>query len=380
MKYLKYSIILLIFMLGLGFAQTHIVIEAVEFVETVDSQYVSRIPMFVDLQDSNNKAVSKINNYIRDVFMIESFKPEEISEFRWYEVNFQSEIQEDIAYIAFEGEYYGAYVSQVKDKLFFDLKTGDILDPYDIPFQALFKMDSYLDFINKFWLDDVQTIMAEAVECAGTEPYCSPYDIEYGGYFEDEIAILALPLGLSSNCYNHALLACSPIVSKIIPIADLQAYLNTFAKNLFKDSYFNLEQTEIDKYLYRRKHQDFIPNNIFIFGKIDAKYPFSMAINIAKSSSKISGYYYYDNSESHEKILLTGNYEQNSFVLQESLNEETTGSFKFDWSSEYSSDGYPYLVSYIDGKSLYLSASWSNPDGSKTYDIEITSFKPSILY
>jgi len=156
--------------------------------------------MLVDTRNSDNKVVAKINNYILETFMIDSFKPAEIAEFRWYDVNFQSEIEDDIAYISFAGEYYGAYVSNVEDRLFFSLKTGENLDPYEIPFQALFKLESYFDFINKFWLDDVNHELGAAKTCSGVEASCSPYDINYGGYFADEYALQICPPSLYTDC------------------------------------------------------------------------------------------------------------------------------------------------------------------------------------
>ena len=368
-------IALIIVSIGLGLAQNNIIIESIEFTETVDNQYLSYIPKLVDKANSHNEAVAKINKQILDIFMLESYKQEELSEFRWYEVNFQSEIQKDIAYIAFAAEYYGAYVSQVSDKLFFDLKTGELLDPLDIPFQALFRIDSYFDFISKYWLDDVNLELDAAKSCSGVQPSCSPYDINYSGYFEDE---LALQITLDSNCFNHALQACSPVVSKIITVAELEPYLNSFAIGLFKNSYFEPNNTEIDKYLYKRSKLDNIPNNIFIFGKIDGQYPFSMAINLAKNSNKISGYYYYDNNPNHEALILQGEYNEAGFKLQESVDNETTGDFIFTWSNEYSPDSY--LASYLNGESLYLSGSWANPDKSKEFELEITDIKSSFKF
>jgi len=162
-------------------------------------------------------------------------------------------------------------------------------------------------------------------------------------------------------------------VSKVVSIAELRPYLNNFAQKYFKDSYFQENQTFIGRYLYRKSVQTEIPNNIFILGKIDGKYPFSMAINFAKDSKQVSGFYYYNDSQTFEKIMLNGEYNDKGFNMQETVDNKVTGHFSFTWSNEYSPKGY--LVSYMDNISQYLSGSWAKPDHSKIFDVEISSVK-----
>lgn len=123
-----------------------------------------------DLSNDQNQVAGIINSWIKERFSISSFEPGEIEAFIWYEVKCSTEIKEDILYISFAGEHYGAYLNTVAEEVFFDLKTGQELETESISFEALFTLSGYLEFLRKYWLEGVKREFETAVKCAGSEP------------------------------------------------------------------------------------------------------------------------------------------------------------------------------------------------------------------
>ena len=152
--------------------------------------------------------------------MINSYHQSELEEFRWYDVEFLSEVKEGIVFIAFAGEYYGAYPSYVEEELFFSASTGEKLTYLDIPFQALFSLDGYLTFMQRFWLPVVKNEFKEAIECADSEPYCSYYDVS--GYSVDGNKF---SMSLTNDCYPRVIRACAPSASLTLSVDSLTEYL-----------------------------------------------------------------------------------------------------------------------------------------------------------
>ena len=113
-----------------------------------------------------------------------------------------------------------------------------------------------------------------------------------------------------------------------------------------------MTMTPIEKFLKNQKLTVKIPNNLFLFGKIDDKYPFSMAINIDKKE-QISGLYYYDSKL--QKINLKGQCNDTMF-LTETVNNKQTGFFELD----INVDNYP-----IEGK-------WLNFEKTKSLIVKFT--------
>ncbi|MBI5539306.1 MAG: hypothetical protein HY951_04555 [Bacteroidia bacterium] len=323
------------------------VVEKVQLIETVDNKYVSEIPRLKDKLDDSNPVVDRINFQILDRFMINSYVQSELEEFRWYEVGCSSEIKENILYISFAGEYYGAYPNYVADELFFDLKSGESLKLSVIPFQALFTLSGYLNFLNKYWLEGVKKEFVTAIECAEIEPYCSYYDIN-----NYDIDSNMFSISLTDDCYPHVAQGCSPIYSKSIELDSIKQYLNNIGKYILLESKY-MTMTPIQKFLENEKLKEKVPNNVFLFGKIDDRYPFSMAINIDKKE-QILGLYYYDSKL--QKINLKGQSNDNTMFLTESVNNNQTGFFEFD----INIDNYP-----IEGK-------WLNFEKSKSLNIKFT--------
>ena len=321
------------------------VVEKVQLTETVDNRSVSEIPRLKDKSDESNPVVDRINSQILDRFMISSYVQSELEEFRWYEVGCSFEIKENILYISFAGEYYGAYPNYVADELFFDLKSGEPLKLTEIPFQALFTLSGYLYFLNTYWLEGVKQEFINAIECAEMEPYCSYFDISY------TVDSNKLSISLTDDCYPHVAQGCSPTYRISVELDSIKQYLNNIGKYMLIESNY-MTMTPIEKFLKNEKLIAKVPNNLFLFGKIDDKYPFSMAINIDKKE-QISGLYYYDSKL--QKINLKGQCNDTMF-LTETVNNNQTGFFELD----INVDNYP-----IEGK-------WLNFEKTKSLIVKFT--------
>jgi hypothetical protein len=344
---MKYKL-LIVFLLNTLFSSSQeFVVEKVQLTETVDNKYVSEIPRLKEKSNDSNSVADRINSQILDRFMINSYVQNELEEFRWYEVGYSSQIKEDILYISFAGEYYGAYPNSVSDELFFDLKSGEALKLSVIPFQALFTLSGYFDFLNRYWLDGVKNEFITAIECAEYEPYCSYYDINRYNVNDNKLSI-----SLTDDCFPHVSQGCSPVYSVSVELDSIKQYLNDLGKYILLESNY-MNMTPIEKFLENERLKEKVSNNVFLFGKIDDRYPFSMAINIDKKE-EISGLYYYDSKL--QKINLNGQSNDNTMFLIETVSNKQTGFFEFD----INVDNYP-----IDGK-------WLNFGKTKSLDVKFT--------
>jgi hypothetical protein len=248
---------------SVGATSQNIVIEEVPILETIDKKNTSRLPRFKDLSKLANPVVNKLNAFVLDLFSIQSYNQNEITEFRWFDVKFSSEVNGGIAFIRYEGEYLGAYPTTVTEELFFDLGTGERLPNQDVPFHALFSLDGYFKFLNRHWLTKAKEAFKKATACAETEPECSYYDIDtYGlrkGLFH---------CSLQPECYPHVAMTCSPDVQVSIPIDSLKPFLTDRTTKMLVDERYG-DKKGIDKFLFNRKVKNELPHHLFVFGRID---------------------------------------------------------------------------------------------------------------
>jgi len=350
---------------SIGYSQK-IIVESIKLIETVDNRFVSEIPKVKDLTNDNNPVVMKINSVILDRFMISSFEQNDLDEFRWYEVKSSSDIKDNILYISFSGEYYGAYPNYVEDEFYFDINSGETLTKRIIPFQALFTLNGYLEFLNKYWLEGIRKEFKTAIECTETdsEPYCSYYDI-----YSYSVTNGKLSISLAEDCYPRVLRACTPFYSISVELDSISDYLNDLGKHLLISSEY-LSMSAINVFIENEKLKDSIENNMYIFGRIDDKYPFSMAINIDKRN-QINGYYYYDNKM--QRILLKGQLSGNIIQLTEFYDNKQTGQIEFKIKDEYDSNGY--FLYDPNGQDKYVVGNWTNPLQTKSFGIKMTEIK-----
>ncbi len=341
------TIFLMVFLINtlIGFSQDFIV-EKVQLTETIANENVSEIPRLKDTSNESNPAVNYINSQILDLFRIDSYSQSEIEDFRWFDVRYSSDIKDSILYLAYTGEYNGAYPNYVYDELFFNLKSGEPLKLTYIPFQALFTLSGYLDFIHKYWLEGVKNEFIAAIECAEFEPYCNYYDIDY------EANSNRLSISLTDDCYPHVALGCSPTYSISIELDSIKHFLNPIGNYMLLESKY-MAMTPIEKFHENEKLKERIPDNVFLFGIIGDTYPFSMAINLDNKEQSF-GLYYYD--AKLQKIELKGRCNDTSMFLTETVNAKETGYFEFDTNI----DDYP-----IYGR-------WLNSTKTKSLNVEFT--------
>jgi hypothetical protein len=320
MRNMKYKLVL-VFLINawMSYGQ-EFVVEKVQLTETVDNRYVSEIPRLKDVINDSNTVVEAINSLILDRFMINSFEQSELDEFRWYEVECSSEINENILYLSFTGEYYGAYPNYIVDEMYFDLKTGAPLELKTIPFQALFTLSGYLDFLNIYWIEAVKKEFKTAIECAEFEPYCSYYDINYR---VDSNKFFA---SLTNDCYPHVAQGCSPSYEISVELDSMKPYLNDIGKYMLIESNY-MTMTPIERFLENEKLKEKLPDNVYLFGTMNDKYPFSMAIQI-DNREQISGIYSYNSKL--QKIYLKGYCNEYTMFLTETVDNKQTGFFEFD--------------------------------------------------
>jgi hypothetical protein len=335
-------------------AQHAIVVDTVSLTETIDNNVVSQLPRVRDTSGRYGKVVEKIDSFLLDRFMISSFDQKEIAEFRWYDVSFRAEVKENLLFIAFAGEYYGSYPTNVEEELLFDLRTGAYLETEDIPLEALFTLKGYTDFLNRYWLTSVKNSFQKAMECAGDiDPYCSYYDIDWyqvkNGWFY---------FSLTRDCFPHAAKACAPDIIRSMPADTLRQHLSPFGRKvLLDDAYTN--KYGIEKCLYNQKVKGEVPTNLYFFGKVDGQRAFTLAINLDKSSDKVTGYYYYDDAQ--QPLALTGRYTSKSITLTETVNKRPTGTFEIKIDRQYQQG--TYNLKYNASGVVYLSGHWSDPAG-----------------
>jgi len=310
------------------------------------------IPKVIDLNNADNQAVESINFEIYIYFFDVDGN---ISV--WDYVNFDYLIQDDILYISFNGEYTGAYPVQVEDYFYFNITTGEKLQMSQISFQSLFTLSGYFDFINKYWLKGVKEAFKEAKKCAGFEPYCSFYDINYSIDNNNKLLV-----SMNDDCFPRVARACSPYYNISVDINDIEEYLNDIGKFLLIENNSNYP---IDRLFANNKIVDNLPENMFIFGRIDDKFPFSMAINI-DSQNQISGYYFYDNRR--QNLNLYGVQNGEHVLLTEEVNGQITGYLELTVSANWSSNAIYTNFGYLSGK-------WLNADKTNMLDINFTAIK-----
>ncbi|HOZ30907.1 MAG TPA: hypothetical protein PLL66_08315 [Bacteroidales bacterium] len=339
------------------FAQ-EIKIETVYFDTERYEENVSHIPYVIDVSGKNEDAVLEINQSILDFFMLESFIPSEAEDFGWWSMRYTFEIKSDYLLISITGEYRGPHIEPVFAELYFDLKSGVLVNDKTMKYNSLFALDSFFDFMNKFCLPNCEKAVLEAQDCAELEAiYCDCYDLEF--LVNDN----SVDFVLTGDCMPHYAQACDPggyIMN--VKTDSLKPYLNDFGRYLiFESGYQNF--TQLEKQLFGMEKSADIPPYYFIQGRIDGRYQFSMGLELSKAENIARGYYFYHSQKKH--ISLTGAYEDSRIKLTETVNNKVTGIFYFYFFNEYS-EGCCHLA---DG--MYLSAVWVNTKTNEEFVVNL---------
>jgi hypothetical protein len=355
--------LILIFFTLTGFAafSQEISVDTIVFTETINHAAKSNIPFVIDKSGTKSEIVKKINEQIKDRFVIDSFYPDSVSQFNWYNVDFQYEIESNVLLISFTGDYYGPYMSSADENLYFDLSNGNLLEENLLKFHNLFSIDGYFSFLKKYWLPECIKEYNEAIQCANDEPYCDCYDINISSSGNDQISF-----SLSGDCFPHIIQACSPSYSISIDTVTIKPYLSEFgAYALFQKKYFNM--SSIEEFLFYKEYYTKMPSYFFIAGIIDDHYPFSMAVEFNNKTKKVNGYYFYN--KKNIPIKLEGEYDSTSIRITESVNNKKTGRFEFELTGNYIENGLSI------GEDKYCSAKWfdakNNEFTIKLKDIKI---------
>ena len=325
-----------------------------------------RVPKVVDLSGKHSEVVEKINSQILDYFQISDFSQDELEKCSFYIYRDSFEIKKEILHIGFNGESTGIRLNYVEDEFYFDLISGEPLEPIIIPFQALFTLNGYLDFLNKYWMEGVRR---EFSKCYGSldEEFWQIDDAfsDFGHTFYDIHSYsvrdnkLYISLVDTYDRYKDY-----PSYGISVELDSVKDYLNLLGEYvLIKSNY--LSMSPIDKFIENERLEYSVKNNLFIFGRIDDKYPFSMAINIDKEN-QVKGYYYYDSKM--QNLNLKGQLENDRILLIESFNDRETGIFEFRIQKEYILGGFY-------GENKYIAGKWMNLQKSKSFDIRLTDIK-----
>lgn len=367
---MRHIILLLLILSYLSSNSQNIIVQKIKMKNLSYIENVSYIPKLKDEKNPKNIVVEKINKQILEFFYINSFQQNEVEEFRWYDVIFSHEIKQNILCLMIEGEWGGGpYPSYLDADIYFDLQTGEMLQMPTIPFQSLFTLSGYMDFLQKYWLKGVKKEFIDIEKCAEMKPYCSYYDI-----IIDSASKKKLYVSLVFPCFPHVAEACSPEFSITLEINSISQYLNDVGKYILLESnYFS--KTHVEKYLENKKLKNKLQENIFIFGKIDNKYPFSLAINVAKDGI-VKGFYFYDSKM--QNISLLGEKIDNTIFLTETIENKQTGFFEFKyWNTLYRNLKNEFALYDEKEELIYLTGFWTNSEKTKQLPIIIYEIKTS---
>ncbi|WP_418263248.1 hypothetical protein [Flavobacterium faecale] len=351
---MKKSILLVLTLVSLLLhAQDKIAVQKVNIKSTLFEEENNEIPKVIPLKKEYTAVANKINQFILEEFMIEGFQLKKEEDFRYSDCKFKYQLSPTHLYLKTEGEYLGPYPSPFERELIFNLKNGAVENNENIPFQAFFTLNGYLDFMEKHWLTEAKKEFVTAIkDCEGSEPYCSYYDIE-----KYEVTNNQLTISLTNDCYPHVAKACTPYLTKSFSKEVMKKFLSEWGyKILFNANYTS--KKAIDKFIINQKERNNAENNIFLFGKINKLYPISMALTLSNKDNSVSGYYYYDKKKIKIKIKLRGTYSTNAISLNEFTNNQNTGNFSLKFSENYNEDGI--FIDDNDNQSKYLTGNWSN--------------------
>ena len=139
--------------------------------------------------------------------------------------------------------------------MLFDLETGDQIISEPIQFHTFFRAETYTYLLEKFWVAGVDKSFEEATNCAGTEPYCSKFNI--GSY---SIESDQLTFSLTSDCFSSAAASCRPLFSVTLDLDTLESYFNAFGKTVLIDDDL-LAMKGLAKHNYLLSNEQFILEN-----------------------------------------------------------------------------------------------------------------------
>jgi len=323
------------------------------------------LPRLRHTKEPENVAVAAINKEILEHFGLTSYESPSLENFVHAGVIFTWEATEDIFYFKYEGEKILGRSHQEEEEFVFDLKTGKLLAYDPIPFQALFTPSGFLEFLNKYWLEQFTEKLNESISCAEMDATCSPRKLTY------EIIGNDLIVRLFEGCFPSYARACEPNFEKIFKVKDIQSFLSEAGKIIISEE--NHDKSKIDLIVMNSKANDLVEDVLYLFGEIDNKYAISMAIK--NNKGEITGLCYYD----HKKLPteLNGKINHEYIDLTEYADEKVSGYFQFILHEGFAAEDI--VVRFPNGKIRYLEGGWLNADKNRMYNINFTDNISNIL-
>jgi hypothetical protein len=346
-----YNWVIALLISSAAICQEKYTVQKININSTLFADTKNEIPKIIPLKKEYTAVANTINKQILEEYSLEGFQLKKDEEFRYSDCSFSYQINPTHLFLKTEGGYLGPYPSEFEKEYIFNLKNGALENNENIPFQAFFTLNGYLDFMSKYWLTDVKKEFDTSIkDCEGSEPYCTYYDID-----KYEVQNNQLSISLTNDCYPHVAQACTPYLTKSFSKEVMRKYLSDWGYRILFNSKY-VANKGIEKFLINQKERGNAENNIFLFGKINKLYPISMALTLSKKDNTVSGYYYYDKKKI--KIKLSGTFSANSISLNEFTNNQNTENFSFEFKENYSDDGF-YIYTN-DEQSKYLTGNWLN--------------------
>ncbi|UXP32358.1 hypothetical protein N6H18_00010 [Reichenbachiella agarivorans] len=203
-----------------------------------------------------------------------------------------------------------------------------------------------MGFIDKFWIPQTQKKWTDLENCLGHEiNMTSFFKVTSFNFTSNGSAVVS---GWEDMSFPRAIRGCEDYGHCQIPKSELWSYMNEVGRKLYsvrlneKDPSVVLD-TELRLYSE-------LPRRFVIIAAIDGKYPCKMVLDI-EGNSVVNGLYYYDSKK--EYIQLHGKLSNNSGLISELHNGNTTGFLKID----------------LNTKDKVIK--WYSPDRTKNLNVEV---------
>lgn len=241
--------------------------------------------------------------------------------------------------------YNGATYRSVTHNL--DIRDGSTIQRPKFDFYKILSKEGTLNFIDKFWIPQAQKIWTDIENCLGYEINETSFFKVTSFNFTSDGSAAVFGWDIS---FPRVIRACEDNGHCRIPKSEIWSYMNEVGRKLYtvrlneKDPSIVLD-TELRLYSE-------LPRRFVIIAAIDGKYPCKIVLDI-EDNSVVNGLYYYDSKK--EYIQLHGKLSNNSGLISELHNGNTTGFLKIDLNTKdkvikwYSADRTKYLnVEVID--------------------------------
>lgn len=320
----------------------------------------------------NQAGETKINNAIRDFFLLTSFDPKEKQETMWHGLRFTAASGQDVVALHITGSALGAYATEYDTDLFIT-DQGEVLYATAFPLLALLSPEHYFSFLDQHWTAKASKEFEKAAQCADDiQIACSIYDINTG--VTDQQLVLTLK---NEECFPHVAAACAPSVEVKVPLATVTPFLSEFGKKVIASGYY-AQKSPLKKFEASRSLQDSLPNVLvlrlkrpdvnFDYGG-SFSYPETTLRLVFKPTNKFEGtleavvdmddlpadFRGTDSfSPNDQPQNYTGTFNYGGFLLTRPCDDEGAGSdcldsLRFQWKDEYDENAFAtggrYLLS-----------------------------------